>query len=64
MNGLTVQEFADLHGFKADTVMQVVRRHWGRPTKPWGDVSQAILNKLEVYQQQAFMACQQERRAS
>jgi hypothetical protein len=53
LNGLTLKGFADLHGFAKGTVDNVIRRHWGRPSKPWGEKTKEILSALKRYERQA-----------
>lgn len=48
-HGMTIQEFADRHGFRVNTVTSVMHRHWGKDTKPKGDVAREILETMESY---------------
>lgn len=45
--GLTLTDFAQKHGFRTNTVVQVVKRYWGRPYRPRGVLSLQVLDALK-----------------
>jgi hypothetical protein len=48
LQGLTLQQFSEKHGFNPATVSTVIGRYWGEPDRrPYGEKTREILSKLE-----------------